>query len=84
MTAAKFLLVALLSAGLAWKYGFDALDTHLKTALPIKYVRTEGVFQYLSKDEVKTALEPLVKTGFLILMCKSFTRQYRRCLGSSQ
>jgi cell division protein FtsQ len=64
MTAAKFLLVALLSAGLAWKYGLDVLGTHLKTAFPIKYVRTEGVFQYLSKDEVKTALEPLVKTGF--------------------
>lgn len=64
MTAVKFLLIALLSAGLVWNFGLDALDSHLKTALPIKYVRTEGVFQYLSKDEVKTALEPLVKTGF--------------------
>jgi len=64
VTAAKFLLVALLSAVLAWKYGLNAIDTHLKTALPIKYVRTEGVFQYLSKDEVKTTLEPLVRTGF--------------------
>ena len=64
MTAAKFLLVALLLTGLTWKYGLDAINTRLETALPIKYVRTEGVFQYLSKDEVKTALEPLVKTGF--------------------
>ena len=31
---------------------------------PIKYVRTEGVFQYLSKDEIKTALQPLVMTSF--------------------
>jgi cell division protein FtsQ len=64
MTAAKFLLVALLFAGLTWKYGIDAVNARLVTALPIKYVRTEGVFQYISKDEVKTALEPLVKTGF--------------------
>jgi cell division protein FtsQ len=32
--------------------------------IPIKYVRTEGVFQYLSKEEIRTALEPLVTTGF--------------------
>ncbi len=32
--------------------------------IPIKYVRTEGVFQYLSKDEIKTALQPLVMTSF--------------------
>lgn len=64
MTAAKYLLVTLLLAGLTWKYGLDAINDRLVTALPIKYVRTEGVFQYLSKDEIKTALEPLVKTGF--------------------
>lgn len=64
MTATRFLLVALLCAGLVWQYGLDAIDTRLRTALPIKYVRTEGVFQYLSKDEIKTALTPLVKTGF--------------------
>jgi cell division protein FtsQ len=64
MTAAKYLLVTLLLAGLTWKYGLDAINERLVTALPIKYVRTEGVFQYLSKDEIKTALEPLVKTGF--------------------
>ena len=64
MTTAKFLLVTLLLAGLTWKYGLDAINTRLVTALPIKYVRTEGVFQYLNKDEIKTVLEPLVKTGF--------------------
>lgn len=32
--------------------------------IPIKYVRTEGVFQYLSKDQIKTALQPLVMTSF--------------------
>ncbi len=33
-------------------------------SLPIKYVRTEGEFQYLGKNEIKTALQPLVTTGF--------------------
>jgi len=33
-------------------------------SLPLKYVRTEGVFQYLSKNEIKTVLQPLVMTGF--------------------
>jgi cell division protein FtsQ len=64
MTAARFLLVVLLFSGLVWQYGLDAIHARLETALPIKYVRTEGVFQYLSKDEIKTALKPLVKTGF--------------------
>jgi cell division protein FtsQ len=32
-------------------------------SLPIRYVRTEGVFQYLSKDEIKTVLMPLVTTS---------------------
>ena len=35
-----------------------------KTSLAIKYVRTEGVFQYLSKNEIKTVLQPLVMTSF--------------------
>jgi cell division protein FtsQ len=64
MTAAKFLLVAALLAGVTWKYGLDAINTRLVTAFPIKYVRTEGIFQYLRKDEIQTALEPLVNTGF--------------------
>lgn len=64
MTAARFLLVVLLLSGLVWQYGLDAIHARLETALPIKHVRTEGVFQYLSKDEIKTALKPLVKTGF--------------------
>ena len=46
-------------AGLAF-----GLRQHLLKSKPIKYVRTEGVFQYLGKDEVKTALLPLVSTGF--------------------
>ena len=31
---------------------------------PIKYVRVEGVFQYLSKNEIQTAVQPMVTGGF--------------------
>ncbi|MFZ2405307.1 MAG: FtsQ-type POTRA domain-containing protein, partial [Methylobacter sp.] len=55
---AKTLMSVLLIAGLVLLAGFGV------KSIPIKYVRTEGVFQYLSKDEIKTALQPLVATGF--------------------
>lgn len=34
------------------------------SSMPIKYVRTSGVFQYLSKEEIKSVLTPLVSTSF--------------------
>jgi cell division protein FtsQ len=37
------------------------------TSLAIKYVRTEGVFQYLSKNEIQTVLQPLVMASFFDL-----------------
>jgi len=52
------MVTALLLAGLVWVASIGV------KRIPIKYVRTEGVFQYLSKDEIKTALQPLVTTGF--------------------
>ena len=48
----------LLLVGLVWMIGYGV------KRIPIKYVRTEGVFQYLSKDEIKNALQPWVMTGF--------------------
>lgn len=63
MTAAKILAVALLVLGLIWNYR-QQMTTYSAGRLPINYVRTEGVFQYLSKDELKTTLQPLVMTGF--------------------
>ena len=64
-------LTGLLLVGLVGIVGYEAVKTahirHLSiknTSLPIKYVRTEGVFQYLSKNEIKTVLLPLVTTGF--------------------
>ncbi len=35
-----------------------------KGLVPIKYVRIEGVFQYLSKEEIQVVLEPLVSVSF--------------------
>ncbi|MCX7100474.1 MAG: cell division protein FtsQ/DivIB [Methylobacter sp.] len=55
---ARIIMTVLVLASLGWiaNYGIKKI--------PIKYVRTEGVFQYLSKDEIKSALKPLVRTGF--------------------
>ncbi|RIZ67543.1 MAG: cell division protein FtsQ [Methylococcales bacterium] len=33
-------------------------------SMPIRYVRIEGVFQYLSKSEIQTVLQPIVMAGF--------------------
>ncbi len=43
---------------------FTSLVYSVKEVVPIKYVRIEGAFQYISKDEIKAVLEPLVDVGF--------------------
>jgi cell division protein FtsQ len=63
MRAAKILVMVMLATGLVWIYGSD-IKNYGSKAIPIKYIRTEGVFQYLGKDEIKTTLQPLVLTGF--------------------
>ena len=57
--------------GLVGIVGYEAVTKwHIKllpiksVSMPLKYVRTEGVFQYLSKNELQTVLQPLVLTGF--------------------
>jgi len=67
----KTLVIGLLLTGLVGIVGYEAVTKGrirplpIKSAsLPVKYVRTEGVFQYLSKNEIKTILQPLVMTGF--------------------
>lgn len=64
MQAVKILATLLLLGGLIWTYGYK-LKRYGNEAIPIKYVRTEGVFQYIGKDEIKTVLKPLVKTGII-------------------
>ncbi|MCX7097115.1 MAG: cell division protein FtsQ/DivIB [Methylococcales bacterium] len=56
-------LVGLLGYGVVAKWHIKALPIK-SVSLPIKYVRIEGVFQYLGKDEVKAVLLPLVTAGF--------------------
>lgn len=61
------LVVLLLLSALVWLIVHKDEEIKLPSKVfsrPIKYVRTEGVFQYLGKDEIKSALEPLVSTGF--------------------
>ncbi|WP_020564798.1 cell division protein FtsQ/DivIB [Methylosarcina fibrata] len=64
MQAVKIVATLLLLAGVIWIYGYK-LKKYGNEAIPIKYVRTEGVFQHISKDEIKRILLPLVKTGIL-------------------
>ena len=67
----KTLVIGLLVTGLVGISGYEAVTKgHIRSlpiksaSLPIKYVRTEGVFQYLSKNEIKAVLQPWVMTGF--------------------
>jgi cell division protein FtsQ len=43
---------------------FSSLVYSVKEIVPIKHVRIGGEFQYISKEEIKTLLEPLVDVGF--------------------
>lgn len=58
MTLVKIMMFVFLLSGLVWIASLGV------KRIPIKFVRTEGVFQYLSKDEIKTALQPLVMSSF--------------------
>ena len=67
----KQLLIGLLFLGLIVVAGYQ-LDKRWQirslsiknVSLPIRYVRIEGVFQYLSKNEIQTLLQPIVMKGF--------------------
>jgi cell division protein FtsQ len=59
----KSFLVFVLLALAIWGMRQEFVSSKVTESLPIRYVRTEGVFQYLSKEEIKTALMPLVMTS---------------------
>ena len=63
MQSVKTLLVFALMALVVWGMRQEIVRDKVTESLPIRYVRTEGVFQYLSKEEIKTALMPLVMTS---------------------
>jgi cell division protein FtsQ len=60
MQAIKTLLILGLLALAVWSLKQETVSSKVTESLPIRYVRTEGVFQYLSKEEIKEALMPLV------------------------
>jgi cell division protein FtsQ len=65
MNASWKILAALgLIVALFWKLD-DGIKVYGSQVTPVKYVRTGGVFQYLTKDEIKNTLLPLVQGGFL-------------------
>lgn len=59
----KILAVLGVIGVLFWKLG--GIKAYKPAATPVKYVRVGGVFQYLTKDELKNTLLPLVQAGFL-------------------
>ena len=60
----KWLLISSLLVAGVWD-GWRELKAQGADLLPIRYVRIEGVFQYITKDEIKQALLGQVMTGFL-------------------
>jgi cell division protein FtsQ len=73
MRAVKTMLLLLVIGAGAWwllpQTLKDDLNRHLQrdnSHFPIHYVRIEGAFQYLSKDDVQAAIEPLISQGFFV------------------
>jgi cell division protein FtsQ len=63
MQAIKTLLIIALLMVAIWGLRQEVVSQKVTESLPIRYVRTEGVFQYLTTEEVKAALLPLVTTS---------------------
>lgn len=54
---AGLLLLAILAVRHEW------VGNKIAESLPIRYIRTEGVFQYLSKEEIKAVVAPLASVS---------------------
>lgn len=60
----RWLMVLMMVAGAGW-FGWRQLASHADAiSKPIRYVKIEGAFQYITKDSVKNVLGPEVKRGF--------------------
>lgn len=73
MQAVKITALLILLLAVTWRYQPDLVKDYstrwlppTPTAFPIRYVRIEGVFQYLSKDDIKATIEPLITQGFFM------------------
>jgi cell division protein FtsQ len=60
MQVVRTLLVFALLILAVWGLRQEVVSDKVTESWPIRYVRTEGIFQYLSKEEIKAALMPLV------------------------
>ncbi len=60
----KWLLISAVIVGIAW-ISWTEMKAQGADLLPIKYVRIEGMYQYLTKDEIKQVLLKQVMAGFL-------------------
>lgn len=60
MQAIKTLMLIGLMVLMFWGLKQEAISKKVTESLPVRYVRTEGVFQHLSKEELKEILMPLV------------------------
>ncbi len=63
MQTLKTLLVLGMFALAIWGLQQEVVSNKITESLPISYVRTKGVFQYLSKEELRAALMPLVSVS---------------------
>lgn len=63
MRALKLFILLVLLVLFLWNESRQAISNKIVESMPIRYVRTEGVFQYLSKEELKEALMPMLKTS---------------------
>ncbi|MGZ4958289.1 MAG: cell division protein FtsQ/DivIB [Methylomonas sp.] len=61
MTRFKLIILAVLLVGGGW-WGWRQIQTH--GSKPIRYVKIEGAFQYISKDRLKQVLGPQMKRGY--------------------
>jgi cell division protein FtsQ len=65
MQAVKTLLVFALLALAVWGLRQQVVSDKVTESLPIRYVSIRGVTQYLTKDDIKTAMMPLVMTSII-------------------
>ena len=60
----KWLLISSVILFIVWT-GWKEIKAQGADLLPIRYVRIEGIFQYIAKDSIQKALLKQVMTGFL-------------------
>jgi cell division protein FtsQ len=57
-------LLAVIGGAALLSNRWTEIKAYAKESMPVRHVRIEGRFRYLSRDEVKNALLPVVKTDF--------------------